>query len=574
MKPSYTTTLFTLLIAGASALTCQKYPFSRKDSTGTKPQYREDAMITSASIIPRPSHIAGHFGSFEINSSTTVVSEGNGSDSSARALAAALSSIAGFNVAAASSPASGRPIILRLDKSGSGPGGAESYELSVGRRKITLSAANPAGIFRGTQTIRQLAMTSRQRSGAGPLVIPCMDIRDTPRFSWRGLNLDCARHFPSKEAVKRCIDLMALYKLNVLHLHLTDDQGWRLEIKKYPKLTSVGAWRKSGDRGRYGGFYTQEDMREIVAYARERHILVVPEIEMPGHCQAALAAYPALSCTGRQFKVSGRWGIHKEIYCAGKEETFKFLEDVLDEVMAIFPSPYIHVGGDECLKPRWKRCPLCQARKAREKLVDENGLQSYFIKRMERYISGKGRKLIGWDEILEGGLVSGATVQSWRGFQGAVAAAKSGHDTIVSPTSHAYFDYGLTYINLARVYSFEPVPPALTEAEARHVLGSEACMWTEFTPPEKLDSMLFPRLIALSEALWSPAGERDFAGFRVRLQNHYPMLRALGVSYGAEDEPVYTRIKYHFRMAKIFVSIIRDDPEAAMENLTRSHHTD
>lgn len=560
-----------MLLAAALSAHCQNYPFSKRAPGGNpKPDFREDAMTTSAGIIPRPLRISSRRGAFEINASTTVSAEGNGAGA-ARMLASSLSRITGFDIAAAPSPGKGS-IILELEKKRA-VREIESYTLTVTGDRVRITAGHPAGLFRGTQTVRQLAMAARQRDKSGAVSIPGMEIDDAPRFSWRGLNLDCSRHFPPKEYVKRCIDLMALYKLNVLHLHLTDDQGWRIEIKKYPKLTSIGAWRKADGGGRYGGFYTQDDIRDIVAYARERHIMVVPEIEMPGHCQAALASYPHLSCTGKAFPVSRRWGIHKEIYCAGKEETFTFLEEVLDEVMELFPSPYIHVGGDECLKPRWKRCPRCQDRITREKLGDENGLQSYFIRRMEKFISGRGRKLIGWDEILEGGLAPGATVQSWRGFQGALAAAKSGHDTVVSPTSHTYFDYGLTYTNLAKVYSFEPVPAALTEIEARHVLGSEACMWTEFTPPDKIDPMLYPRIIALAEVLWATADGRDFAGFRARLGTHYPLLRSLGVSYGAEDEPVYTRIRYHFRMAKVFMSILREDPEAAMENLRR-HNTD
>ncbi|MBP7585546.1 MAG: beta-N-acetylhexosaminidase, partial [Spirochaetes bacterium] len=390
MKPLRTATLIILPVA--LVLTCQLYPFN-KLRNGEKTQYREDAMTTGAGIIPRPARVTVRSGSFDITPNTMVLWKG-GSEPEARSLAAELSSIVGFSIAAAAGPESRGAIVLSLEKPGTG---AESYELSVEKSGITLTAPSRAGLFLGTQTIRQLALLARQRGG-GSLAIPCMEIEDAPRFSWRGLNLDCARHFPQKETVIRLIDLMTLYRMNVLHLHLTDDQGWRLEIKKYPKLTSVGAWRKGESGGRYGGFYTQDDIRQIVAYAAVRHVTVIPEIEMPGHCQAALAAYPELSCTGKKFPVSTRWGIHKEIYCAGKEETFRFLQDVLDEVMAIFPSPYIHVGGDECLKPRWKRCPLCQARIASEKLGDTKGLQSYFIRRMEQYISGKGRKLVGWDE--------------------------------------------------------------------------------------------------------------------------------------------------------------------------------
>jgi hexosaminidase len=352
--------------------------------------------------------------------------------------------------------------------------------------------------------------------------------------------LDCCRHFMSKAFVKRYIDLLAYHKMNVLHWHLTEDQGWRIEIKKYPKLTDVGAWRGQGDE-RYGGYYTQRDVREIVEYARSRYVTVVPEIEMPGHSMAALASYPWLGCKGKGYEVGTHWGVYSDVYCAGNDRVFEFLTDVLSEVIGLFPSEYIHIGGDECPKTEWKACPKCQARIKAEGLQDEHKLQSYFIRRIEEFLSAEGRRLIGWDEILEGGLAPGATVQSWRGMDGAVTAATAGHDVIASPTSHCYLDYAQTripgeptwmgYIPLERSYAFEPTPAELTPAQAQHVLGLEGNMWTEHAPQERVDWQIFPRLCALAEVGWSPKGARDWDDFSERMQTHYRRLDALGVTY-------------------------------------------
>jgi len=412
--------------------------------------------------------------------------------------------------------------------------GDEGYRLRVTPAEVRLEANAAAGLFYGVQTLRQVL----QAGADGALSLPCLVVTDRPRFPWRGMLLDCGRHFMSKEFVKRYIDLLAVHKMNRFHWHLTEDQGWRIEIKKFPKLTEIGAWRTDDAGNRYGGFYTQDDIREVVAHARSRHITVVPEIEMPGHSVAALASYPELSCTGGPFEVQTMWGVHKDVFCAGNDGTFAFLEDVLSEVIDLFPSPYIHVGGDEVPKDRWKACWRCQARIKAEGLKDENELQSYFIRRIERFLSSKGRRLIGWDEILEGGLAPGATVQSWRGFDGALAAARSGHDAVVSPVSHAYFDFDLRRLDLRQVYTFEPVPPSLTAEEARRILGGECNMWTEYAPQETIDGKVFPRLLAMAEALWTPARERDFPDFKIRLEAHYPRLEALGVRYGEEARPL------------------------------------
>ncbi len=423
--------------------------------------------------------------------------------------------------------------------------GAEGYQLVVTPATAVVRAPGPAGVFYGVQTLRQLLPPTIEQPEltAGREIdwtLPCVRITDRPRYEWRGMLLDCGRHFMDKEFVKRYIDLLAYHKLNVLHWHLTEDQGWRLEIEKYPLLTEIGAWRGEGEN-EYGGYYTQEDVREIVAYARERYVTIVPEIEMPGHCQAALAAYPQLSCTGGPFDVSTRWGVHADVYCAGNDEVFAFLEDVLTEVFTLFPSQYIHIGGDEVPKTRWQHCEKCQQRLAEENLANEAELQSYFIRRMEAFISGHGRKLIGWDEILEGGLAPNATVQSWRGMAGAIAAARAGHDVIASPTSHCYLDYPqsqdpdrpgyMGVITLETIYDFEPTPAELSPNEARHVLGVEGNVWTEHIVQDRVDWMTFPRLAALAEVAWSPRNRRNWPDFVQRLGAHNERLDGLGVTY-------------------------------------------
>ena len=421
--------------------------------------------------------------------------------------------------------------------------GSEGHQLIVEPDGIELRAPTACGVFRGCQTLRQLvqpALKAETPEPASKWRVPCVRIRDWPRYRWRGMLLDCGRHFMTKKFIKRYLDLLAYHKLNVLHWHLTEDQGWRLEIKRYPKLTEVGAWRGEGEE-RYGGFYTQDDVREIVAYAKSRYITVVPEIEMPGHSLAALASYPQLGCVGQGYQVGTRWGVYDDVYCAGNEQVFEFLENVLAEVIELFPSEYIHIGGDECPKKRWHKCPKCQARIEAEGLRAEHELQSYFIRRIEKFLNARGRRLIGWDEILEGGLAPNATVQSWRGMDGAIAAATSGHDVISSPTSHCYLDYAqvrlpgeptwMGYIPLERSYEFEPTPAQLTPEQARHVLGLEGNIWTEHAPQERVDWQVFPRLCALAEVGWSPKDRRNWNDFTARMETHYRRLDTLGVQY-------------------------------------------
>jgi hexosaminidase len=417
----------------------------------------------------------------------------------------------------------------------------EYYELSIKSDFILIKGASREGLIHGLYSLIQLIPRSY---GIVDSKLACVSIKDYPKFKWRGMLLDCCRHFMEVDFVKRYIDLLAFHKMNVLHWHLTEDQGWRIEINQYPKLTEVGAWRTEKDGSRYGGFYSQEQIKEVIAYASQRGIAVIPEIELPGHSVAALAAYPEYSCTGGPFEVETDWGVFKDVYCAGNDSTFAFLENILDEVIELFPSEYIHIGGDESPKFRWEHCAKCQKRIADEGLHNEHELQSYFIQRIENYINSKGKKLIGWDEILEGGLADGATVQSWRGFEGAAEAAKTGHDAIVSPTPHAYFDYGLEATDLEKVYSFNPIPEGLTDEEAKHIIGGECNMWTERAPQNTIDSKVFPRILAMSEILWNYPTDRNYDAFYDRVQNHYKRLDKLGVEYGLETIPVHYSSDY------------------------------
>jgi hexosaminidase len=432
---------------------------------------------------------------------------------------------------------------LRKDVSRLGP---EGYLLTVSKKAIQIEACQPAGLFYGIQTLYQLLPPEVEGSSSdqNAWAVPCLRIEDRPRFGWRGVHLDVCLHFYPVQFVKKYIDVLAMYKMNVFHWHLTEDQGWRVEIKKYPALTRTGAWRRETtyDGKPYGGYYTQAEIRDVVAYAAKRFIAVVPEIEMPGHCLSALAAYPELSCSGGPFEVETDWGIFPDVFCAGKEKTFEFLENVLAEVFELFPSRFIHIGGDEVPKTRWRNCVSCQARIKAEGLADEKELQSYFIKRIEKLVNSRGRRLIGWDEILEGGLAPNATVMSWRGIDGGIAAARQGHDVVMTPTTHCYFDYYQAkegepeafpaYLPIDTVYSYEPIPAELTPAEAGHVLGAQANVWTEYMPSEaQVEYMLLPRLLALSEVVWTRKELRDYEDFSARLIPQYDRLAARGVNF-------------------------------------------
>jgi hexosaminidase len=434
--------------------------------------------------------------------------------------------------------------------------GTEGYKLEVSPSSIKIRANTKAGIIYGMQTVFQTLPAVRTNA---TLQVPAMEITDFPRFKWRGLHLDVSRHFFSPEMVKQYIDLLASYKLNTFHWHLLDDQGWRIEIKKYPELTEVGAWRvdhtdkvwaerpqaKAGEPATYGGYYTQEQIKEIIEYAARRNVTVVPEIEMPGHVASAIATYPHLSCTQKpQLPLTGgNYTGMSSNYCAGNEEVFAFLQDVLDEVIELFPSEYIHIGGDELDKSSWEKCSRCQARIKAEGLEDEDELQSYFIKRIEKYLISKNRKMIGWDEILEGGLAPEATVMSWRGEAGGIQAAKMGHDVVMTPGSPVYFDHYQAgpegeplaiggFNSLKKVYDYEPIPEALSKAEEKFVMGAQANVWTEYiTTAEHLEYMILPRMPALAEVVWSPKESKNWNSFNQRIQQHFRAYEQKGLHY-------------------------------------------
>lgn len=427
----------------------------------------------------------------------------------------------------------------------------EAYRLEVTPSRITISGKTPRGIFYGIQTLCQL-LPDQPRGRKQPVRIPCINVKDAPRFAYRGMHLDVSRHFFGPEVIKRYLDMLARYKFNTFHWHLTDDQGWRVEIESYPKLNTISSWRDETlighhndqpwryDGKRHGGYYTKAEIRDIVGYAAARHITIIPEIEMPGHSQAILAAYPEFGCTGNKVEVRRVWSISDDVLCP-KEETFAFLEAVLAEVIDLFPGKYIHIGGDECPKTQWEQSAFCQDLMRREGLADEHALQSWFVQRIERFINSKGRVMIGWDEILEGGLAPNAVVMSWRGNAGGIEAARLGHDVIMSPTSHVYLDYYQSthpdeplaiggYLPLEKVYSFEPIPAELTPEQHKHILGAQANVWTEYiNTPLKLDYMAWPRGIALAEVVWSPAAARNFVDFATRLETHVEQLRKEGI---------------------------------------------
>lgn len=508
-------------------------------------------------IIPQPVSMQLGNGQFSITKKTVIAARDEADRKSAEYLNEYLQQVYGFKLDIDRQEGSNyirlttRKFIQAPDK--------DAYQLSVNKDGVTIEGDTYAGTFHGVQSLIQLLPTTNQKSQLANLSVPFVTISDYPRFGYRGMHLDVSRHIFPLSFVKRYIDYLALHKMNYFHWHLTDDQGWRIEIKKHPELLAKAAHRNGtivgrypgtrNDNIRYGGYYTQDEAREIVAYAAQRHITVVPEIEMPGHASAAIAAYPWLSCfpeketripshpsegskkmTGK--KVQETWGVFEDIFCAGKDSTFYFLQDVLDEVLTIFPSKMIHVGGDEAPKTHWKKCSACQARIKTEGLKDEHHLQSYFIQRMEKYLNAKGRTLIGWDEILEGGLAPNAIVMSWRGEKGGIEAAKQAHQVIMTPSKPVYFDHTQSknedsvtiggYNPIEAVYAYDPVPKELSAEQAKYILGAQANLWTEYIKnPQKVEYMIFPRMSALSEVLWSPKEKRNWKDFEQRLQTQF-----------------------------------------------------
>ncbi len=497
-------------------------------------------------IIPKPKLVEPGQGSFTLTDDTPIWVSGSNADSLEQVATYISDWLEETRDIELDLHAQGNGISLSLDP---GVTGEEGYVLDVSRSGVELRAATARGLFYAAQSLLQLIPPSGL---SNEIEVPAVHIQDEPRFAYRGLMLDVGRHFFPVEFIKKYIDLLAQYKLNRFHWHLTEDQGWRIEIKRYPKLQEVAAYRpetlighyndqpQQFDGERYGGYYTQEEVKEVVSYAQERFVTIIPEIEMPGHAQAAIAAYPELGCTGETMQPATLWGVHENIFCPS-EETFAFLEGVLTEVMELFPSKYIHIGGDEAPKTQWEESALAQRVIRREGLEDEHGLQSYFIGRIEKFLNDHGRQIIGWDEILEGGLAPNATVMSWRGTSGGIEAARQGHDVIMTPTTHLYFDYYQSdspdeplaiggYLPIDKVYSFEPVPEELSQEESRYVLGAQANLWTEYIDsPEKVEYMVYPRALALAELAWTPAEEKDFQDFAERLSVHIPRLQGMGV---------------------------------------------
>lgn len=519
-------------------------------------------------VIPRPYRLLPFSGDFHLNAQTVIVTDKKALRKETELFRQQVKALYGIELAYSAKGKDGNTIFISSDSSDIPP---EGYQLFINRNEINLYGGN-AGIFYGLQTLLQLIhedVSKMYSSKGGPLppvtTIPSCSIIDQPQFSWRGLHLDVSRHFFPKENVKEYLRWMALYKLNTFHWHLTDDQGWRIEIKKYPKLTATGGWRNRTlighytetperyDTIHYGGFYTQEEIREIVRYADSLHITVVPEIEMPGHALAMLAAYPELGCTEGPFKVAGTWGVFEDVLCP-KPETFTFLDNVLTEVCALFPGKYVHIGGDECPKERWKNSAFCQSLMKEKKLKNEDELQSWFTEQIVNMLQKKGKQAIGWDEILEGGLAKGAAVMSWRGEEGGIAAAKAGHYVVMSPGAYCYFDHYQSaspgeplaiggFLPLEKVYSYHPVPASLSAEEKQFILGVQANLWTEYIGEwSKIQYMLFPRIAALSEAGWSQTEENDYSFFRKRLLTHFDLLDRMKINYAKSIFDVSGRI--------------------------------
>ncbi|MGW4804824.1 beta-N-acetylhexosaminidase [Kitasatospora sp. NPDC004272] len=516
-------------------------------------------------LIPAPSHVQTRTDAppFVLHAGSRIAAA-PGTAAAARRLRAELSAATGFDLDPAPAGEAG-DLVLELDPAL----GAEEYRLQADATAVRLTGGSTAGLAHAAQTLRQLLGPDAYRSAPLPgadWTVPAVEVCDAPRFGWRGAMLDVARHFMPKAGVLRFIDQLAAHKLNVLHFHLTDDQGWRIEVKRYPKLTEVGGWRERSmvgyraggrrDDQPHGGYYTQDDLREIVAYAAARHITVVPEIDLPGHNQAAIAAYPELGNTDvvdtAALGTWTDWGVSENILNPS-EVTLRFYEGVLEELLEIFPSTFVHLGGDECPKDQWKASPAAQARIAELGLKDEFELQSHVIRHFDRWLAERGRRLIGWDEILEGGLAPGAAVSSWRGYEGGIAAANAGHDVVMCPEQHVYLDHRQAdgedepvpvgwVRTLEDVYRFEPVPPQLDEAAAAHVIGTQANLWTEFMYSGRdVDYKAFPRLAAFAEVAWSDLPRdpdaRDWAGFERRMAGHYPRLDALGIEYRRPEGP-------------------------------------
>ena len=561
--------------------------------------------IADVNLIPQPLEIKVSSGNFTIGENTEIIvdSENPKAKEVANYFVEQFNTVSGYSLKVVdSSEENDTKNSITFASNNLTPSlGDEGYKLISDENDITITGT-PQGLFYGVQTLFQLfpkEIFSSETVANVEWTIPLVEIKDKPRFKWRGMHLDVGRHMFPIPFIKKYIDYIAMHKMNSLHLHLTDDQGWRIEIKKYPRLTEIGAWRKGTtlpelnkpdvlDGKPYGGFYTQDEIRKIVKYAEERFITIIPEIEMPGHSLAALASYPNLSCTGGPFEVRTNWGINEHLYCAGNDSVFLFLENVLTEVMELFPSEYIHIGGDEAPKSRWGKCAKCQRRIKKEGLKDEHELQSYFISKIEKFINSKGKKIIGWNEIMQGGLAPNAAVMSWGGAEGATIAAKQKHYSVLSPTPYCYFDLYQGkpeeepraiggFVPLERVYSYDPIPVELNEDEQKYILGVQGNVWTEFIKtPHQVEYMAFPRMCALAEVAWSPKEKRSLPNFLKRLDVHFGRLDELDVNYrwprleGAKRENVFIdEFKVDFKSKRKNIEIrYTIDGTAPTENST------
>lgn len=541
-----------------------------------------NAQNNPYSIIPQPTKFSRSEGTFALSNTTYIMGR---EEQAITDFDEKINNLMGFSMLknAANISQNANFIVFELDKKLP----REAYNLTVTSKKISVSASGDAGFFYAIQTLYQLMpaeVYGKKMLNMKQISIPACTVYDEPRFSYRGSHLDVARYFIGLDYVKKHLDLMAQYKLNYFHWHLTDDQGWRIEIKQYPKLQEIASMRKQTWIGHYnnndgydgkphGGYFTQEEIKEIVKYAEARHITVIPEIEMPGHATAAIAAYPELSCTGEQYDVAGTWGVLETVFCPS-ETTIQFLKNVLDEVIPLFPnSPYIHLGGDECPKTRWKECPKCQKLIAEKGLKDEYELQSYFMNIMAQYVISKGKKVIGWDEVLEGGIPDDIIIMSWQGEAGAIDAANLNHESIMCPSAYLYLDYYQGepeseplaiggFIPLAKVYNFDPIPKELPEDKHHYILGPQANLWREYLPDSKqVEYMLFPRLCALAEIAWSPKELRNFPDFINRLNHHFDILTIENVNYSRSHFNVKATVGWNTEFQKPEVSLVTACPD-------------
>ncbi len=542
MKKSKNIILFVTIGLVFSLLSCKELKYATYD------------------VIPFPSKIVKEEGKpFKLTSKTKIVYPAGNEKMRKNAdfLADYLHSLLGIKLSTTTEQVKKNAIVLSLNLKNSN---SEAYQLIITSNKISIKGASESGVFYGIQTLRKSTPIGKINVAYAPTVI-----NDQPRFEYRGMMLDVARHFQPVEFIKKYIDLLALHNVNIFHWHLTEDQGWRIEIKSYPKLTEIGSTRKQTVLGRnnsgkfdgkpHSGFYTQEEIKEIVKYAADRYITIIPEIDLPGHMLSALASYPELGCTGGPYEVGTKWGVFEDVLCPGKEKTFEFLEGVLTEVMSLFPAKYIHIGGDECPKTRWEKCPDCQARIKEEGLVDKKGqtaehfLQSYVTTRIEKFLNAHGRSIIGWDELLEGKLAPNATVMSWRGMIGGVRAARMKHNVVMSPTTFAYFDFYQVkdkkkaplaiggYLPLKKVYRFEPASKMLTNEQKKYILGAQANLWTEYiATPEYAEYMTLPRLAAMCEVQWTEASKKNYDAFLIRLPQLLKLYEKLGYNYYGKDK--------------------------------------